>query len=50
MPIGDRLSVTTDLVTTPGIVYLVGQDRDQVVADYERQRELRMHEIFQLAS
>lgn len=46
---GKRLIPTRDLVSTPGIVYLVSPDRAQIEADYKALRNMSMAEIFELA-
>ena len=37
---GDRLKTTIDLLTSPGIVFLVGQDKETLQEDYKILREL----------
>ena len=46
---GKQLVPTRDLVSTPGIVYLVSPDRAQIEADYARLRAMPMDQIFALA-
>jgi len=46
---GKKLTPTRDLISTPGIVYLVSPDRAQINADYVALRAMPMSEIFDLA-
>ncbi len=46
---GKQLVPTRDLVSTPGIVYLVSADREQIRADFATLRAMPMDGIFALA-
>ncbi|MDA9476795.1 hypothetical protein XI03_20275 [Bradyrhizobium sp. CCBAU 65884] len=46
--IGQELVPTIDLVSTPGIVYLVNSDLTQLEEDYRKLRAMRMDQVFDL--
>ncbi|WP_426441343.1 ATP-grasp domain-containing protein [Bradyrhizobium genosp. P] len=48
VPVGQTLLPTTDLASTPGIVYLVNDDPTQLEDDYRKLRAMRMDQIFDL--
>ncbi|MCA1455832.1 ATP-grasp domain-containing protein [Bradyrhizobium sp. BRP22] len=50
VPIGQDLVPTTDLASTPGIVYLVNNDLPQLEDDYRKLRAMRMDEVFELTN
>ncbi|MCA6112496.1 ATP-grasp domain-containing protein [Bradyrhizobium cenepequi] len=50
VPIGQDLVPTTDLASTPGIVYLVNNDLTQLEGDYRRLRAMRMDQVFDLTN
>ncbi|MES5485227.1 ATP-grasp domain-containing protein [Bradyrhizobium sp. INPA03-11B] len=50
VPVGQNLVPTTDLASTPGIVYLVNNDLTQLESDYRKLRAMRMDQVFDLAS
>ncbi len=50
VPIGQDLVPTTDLASTPGIVYLVNNDLPQLEDDYRNLRAMRMDEVFELTN
>jgi ATP-grasp domain len=45
---GAHLRRTVDLFTCPGMLYLVGTDREQLHADYERLRDLEADGLFEI--
>jgi len=45
---GQQLQRTIDLFTCPGMLYLVGTDRERLQADYERLRQLEADGLFEL--
>ena len=45
---GQQLQRTVDLFTCPGMLYLVGTDRERLHADYERLRQLEAEGLFEL--
>ncbi|WFU54468.1 ATP-grasp domain-containing protein [Bradyrhizobium pachyrhizi] len=49
VPVGQNLVPTTDLASTPGIVYLVNNDLNQLESDYRKLRAMRVDEVFDLA-
>ncbi|MGY3238431.1 hypothetical protein ACVWZ4_000936 [Bradyrhizobium sp. USDA 4472] len=48
VPIGGQLVPTTDLASTPGIVYLVNSELIQLEDDYRKLRAMRMDQVFDL--
>lgn len=48
-PVGAAIRPTRDLLSTPGIVYLVGSDPDQLERDMAALRAMSMMEVFDLA-
>jgi biotin carboxylase len=48
-PVGTRVSPTRDLSSTPGIVYLIGDDEEALRRDFAAIRAMSMAEIFALA-
>ncbi|KWV54642.1 hypothetical protein AS156_06570 [Bradyrhizobium macuxiense] len=50
VPVGQNLVPTTDLASTPGIVYLVHNDLTQLEGDYRKLRAIRMDQVFDLAN
>ena len=46
--VGDPITPTTDLFSTPGIVYLVHENRDQLVKDYHAIRTMEKDNFFVL--
>lgn len=45
---GDRINLTEDVFTTPGLLLLVHSDRDVLERDYQRFRELERNGLFQV--
>ena len=43
---GDGLAVTTDLMTSPGDVWLAGDQRERLFEDYRRIREIEAEGFF----
>ncbi|MGY3108219.1 MULTISPECIES: ATP-grasp domain-containing protein [unclassified Bradyrhizobium] len=50
VPIGQNLVPTTDLASTPGIVYLVSNNLTELDEDYRKLRAMRMDEVFGLTA
>lgn len=50
VPIGQNLVPTTDLASTPGIVYLVSNNLTELDEDYRNLRAMRMDEVFGLTA
>ncbi|WP_342723598.1 ATP-grasp domain-containing protein [Bradyrhizobium sp. B097] len=50
VPIGQKLVPTIDLASTPGIVYLVGNELRQLEDDYRKLRAMRMDQVFDLVT
>ncbi|WP_234685036.1 hypothetical protein [Bradyrhizobium monzae] len=50
VPIGQKLVPTIDLVSTPGIVYLVNNDWTQLEDDYRKLQAMRMDQVFDLVT
>ncbi|AMA59866.1 hypothetical protein [Bradyrhizobium sp. CCGE-LA001] len=48
VPIGQKLVPTTDLASTPGIVYLVNNNLTELDDDYRKLRAMRMDQVFDL--
>jgi biotin carboxylase/drug/metabolite transporter (DMT)-like permease len=47
VPAGASLPRTIDVATSPGFVYLVAEDRDQILADYEALRRLELEGLYE---
>ncbi|MDF0516661.1 ATP-grasp domain-containing protein [Bradyrhizobium yuanmingense] len=48
VPIGQNLVPTTDLASTPGIVYLVNNNLTELDDDHRKLRAMRMDQVFEL--
>ena len=46
--VGDRIRRTVDLFSSPGTIYLVHEDRDQLERDYARLREIERAGLFEV--
>lgn len=46
--VGDRIRRTVDLFSSPGTIYLIHEDRDQLERDYERLREIERDGLFEV--
>lgn len=45
-PAGRQISRTIDVVTSPGFVYLISPDRQQIINDYARIREIELEYLY----
>jgi biotin carboxylase len=53
MPAGEHVGATVDLATSPGYVYLISGNQDQLDADYRRLRELEetvLYRVLEMAA
>ncbi|MEN3612277.1 hypothetical protein AAH979_22320 [Plantactinospora sp. ZYX-F-223] len=45
-PAGHQIPRTIDVVTSPGFVYLISPDRQQIINDYARIREIEQEHLY----